>query len=90
MTAAEKRRLDMRFKRRHQYWSQSNATLLAFLMEATKGFQPAKQLVSDMINQRKKAFKILVAIHHTFYPMNEAGKQNAITALFSAACTELV
>ena len=87
MTAAEKRRLDSRFKRRHQYWTQSNATLLAILMEATKDFQPAKQLVSDMIKQRKKAFEILVAIHQTFYPMNEAGKQNAITALFSAAST---
>ena len=87
MTAAEKRRIDLRFKRRHQYWTQSNATLLAILMEATKDFQPAKQLVSDMIKQRKRAFEILVAIHQTFYPMNEAGKQNAITALFSAAST---
>ena len=39
MTPANQRRLDnSRFKKRHQYWVQSNATLLAILIEATRDF----------------------------------------------------
>ena len=85
--AATQRRLQARFTRRHQYWTRSNATLQAILMDVVKDFPAAKQLVFDMIKNKDSAMKTLTALHQTFYPFNEGRKQNSITALFNAATT---
>ena len=84
-TAANQRRLTTRFTRRKQYWTRSNATLQAVLMEVVKDFPAAKHLVFDLIKAKKTAMQVLTALHATFYPMNEGRKQHAITALFNAA-----
>ena len=87
LTPQQQRRLQNRFSRRLMYWQRSNATLQAILMEVVKDFPAAKQLVFDNIKAKKSAMKTLTALHQTFYPMSEGRKQNAITALFSAAST---
>ncbi len=86
-TPGNQRRITTRFTRRKQYWTRSNSTLQAILMEVVKDFPAAKHLVFDMIKAKKSAMQVLTALHSTFYPMNEGRKQQAITALFNAAST---